>query len=102
MKDHAWARNGKRRKELTAMGVDDAAIQTRYAEQGGRCGVCEKPILLDLGSNDRRGRAHAHIDHDHATGRFRGLLCSRCNTGLGHLGDNEAGLLKALAYLKGV
>ena len=39
-------------------------------------------------------------DHDHRTMEFRGVLCFGCNTGLGKLGDNEAGILKALAYLK--
>lgn len=39
------------------------------------------------------------LDHDHATGKFRGWLCHTCNTGLGLLGDNREGLLRALAYL---
>lgn len=40
-----------------------------------------------------------HIDHDHETGLFRGILCSRCNNGLGFFDDNIEGLEKALAYL---
>lgn len=40
-----------------------------------------------------------HLDHDHATGAFRGWLCNRCNLALGHLGDSIAGLQRALAYL---
>ena len=44
---------------------------------------------------------HLHIDHCHETDKVRGLLCMKCNVGLGMLGDNEAGLLKALAYVKG-
>ena len=41
-----------------------------------------------------------HLDHCHETGVFRGLLCSRCNNGLGMLGDTIASLEKAIEYLK--
>lgn len=40
------------------------------------------------------------IDHDHETGAFRGLLCRQHNAGIGFLGDDERGLIHALAYLK--
>lgn len=40
-----------------------------------------------------------HSDHDHETGRFRGWLCLGCNTAIGKLGDNEAGLRRALEYI---
>lgn len=40
-------------------------------------------------------------DHDHESGKVRGALCHGCNVGIGHLGDNVAGLERALAYLKG-
>ena len=39
------------------------------------------------------------LDHDHNTGAFRGWLCKECNVGLGFLGDDEAGLERALMYL---
>ena len=38
-------------------------------------------------------------DHDHATGKFRAWICRNCNSGIGQLGDSEAGLKQALAYL---
>lgn len=41
-----------------------------------------------------------HLDHCHTTGVFRGLLCSKCNNGLGMLGDSIASLEKAIEYLK--
>lgn len=40
------------------------------------------------------------LDHDHLTNKFRGWLCHKCNSGIGHLGDNIEGLEKALAYLR--
>lgn len=40
------------------------------------------------------------LDHCHETGKFRGWLCSKCNASIGGLGDNEDGLLRAVAYLR--
>ena len=41
------------------------------------------------------------LDHDHENGTFRGWLCNGCNVGLGQLGDNATGLIRALAYVNG-
>ncbi len=41
-----------------------------------------------------------HIDHDHLTGKIRGILCRTCNTAIGALGDDVQGLTLALNYLK--
>ena len=41
-----------------------------------------------------------HLDHCHESGKFRGLLCSTCNNGLGMLGDTIESLEKAIEYLK--
>jgi len=46
------------------------------------------------------GRAsRLFLDHCHSTGVFRGYLCQHCNIGLGNLGDDQAGLLRAIQYL---
>lgn len=40
-----------------------------------------------------------HIDHDHTTGKIRGVLCSNCNMGLGMFKDKKELLMKAISYL---
>lgn len=40
------------------------------------------------------------LDHDHATGTIRGIICTRCNVGLGMFGDSVDALLAAVAYVK--
>ncbi len=69
--------------------------QALYDKQRGKCALCS-------GNGHTGGReAKLYVDHDHVTKKVRGLLCHRCNLGLGALGDNEEGLLKALAYIRG-
>ena len=60
-------------------------------EQNGRCAICGVPEY-ELPSR-------LYIDHDHETGKVRGLLCPSCNTGLGHLKDDPEVLLRACIYL---
>lgn len=43
---------------------------------------------------------HLAVDHDHATGKFRGWICNRCNLGLGKIGDTIEAVERLLAYLK--
>jgi hypothetical protein len=63
------------------------------AEQGGGCAICGEP-------QEERGPNRAAVDHDHATGAVRGLLCTKCNTGLGAFRDRTDLLAKAAMYLK--
>lgn len=57
------------------------------SEQAGRCAICQ----------DRPPRLY--IDHDHATGEVRGLLCNRCNVALGFLRDSPEAAIAAAMYL---
>jgi Recombination endonuclease VII len=59
-----------------------------FLEQGGSCAVC-----------GRQQRRHLHVDHDHATGVVRGLLCNDCNAALGHLRDSPGTIRRLLQYI---
>lgn len=59
-----------------------------YAELGDSCVLCGKTEYL-------------HIDHDHHTGKVRGMLCISCNTGIGKLGEDPTMLRRAADYLEG-
>jgi hypothetical protein len=75
-------------------GITQADYERLLTKQGGHCALCFRTP-----DQDRTGKLH--VDHDHATGKVRGLLCHRHNHGLGMLGDNEEGLLATLKYLRG-
>jgi len=62
-----------------------------YAAQSGICAICQRAT----------GRTRRlSVDHDHLTGRVRGLLCRPCNDLLGHARDSEAFFLRVLTYLR--
>lgn len=62
------------------------------SEQNGRCAIC--------GSGDTKTNGHMSVDHDHLTGKVRGLLCGSCNVGLGQFKDDPIRLAAAIKYLQ--
>ncbi len=72
-------------------GLTLSDYQTILDEQGGGCAICG----ATTNANGRR----LSVDHNHETGQIRGVLCSNCNTGIGHLRDSRDILLAAIAYL---
>ena len=62
-----------------------------WDNQKGKCFICEEPPSE---------KQNLCIDHDHLTGKVRGLLCTKCNKALGLFKDNKELLSKALNYLK--
>lgn len=67
--------------------IDD--YEALLKEQKGVCAFCKGD------SNDK----NMHVDHDHSTGKVRGILCGKCNRGLGYLGDDPQRLQAGIDYL---
>ncbi len=76
-------------------GAEVAYERKCLIEQKGLCAVCEKPEEFTRGHKARR----LSLDHNHATGALRGLLCGNCNMALGYFCDDPEILRKAIAYL---
>lgn len=72
-------------------GLHAGEYEAMYTSQGGVCAICQR-------ANGRTRRLS--VDHDHSTGRVRGLLCRPCNDMLGHCRDSVDMLSRAVAYLR--
>lgn len=106
-----WTANNQERVKLYSKArvkrpVDPYYMRLRQREQRGftvlfidrllqfqqsRCPICGKEFTSE---------ADAHADHDHTTGKPRGMLCGPCNRGLGLFGDDVSKLLSAVQYLR--
>jgi hypothetical protein len=86
-------REAHRRNRLrNKFGITPEDYDRMLASQGGGCAIC--------GTTVPRGQGRFHVDHDHATGRVRGLLCNNHNVGLGAFDDSIANLQAAIEYLR--
>lgn len=71
-------------------GITINDFELMLTKQDGRCSIC--------GGYQIKGRNFA-VDHNHTTGKVRGLLCVNCNAGLGFMKDNKQILQNAIDYL---
>lgn len=77
-------------KRCARHNITPEQLVTKYEQQGGKCLICELAVPL-MGSA---------IDHNHATGEFRGVLCKTCNRALGMFRDSPRILRRAVEYLE--
>ena len=89
--NHSYWREKHRGYRRTAVLKQYGLTVTQYEEmaasQNGVCGICERP------ERPRKGKpVRLAVDHDHSTGKVRGLLCRRCNRGIGSF-EHDTGLL---------
>lgn len=71
--------------------VDVYTTLEMLKKQENRCAICGQPLGLV---------EPPHVDHDHDSGKLRGLLCGTCNSGLGFFRDNEYLMRKAADYVE--
>ena len=68
-------------------GIGAAEVEAMVAAQGGTCPICQK-------------RPAVHVDHDHRTGRVRGILCESCNGAIGQFNDDPTLVRAAIEYIE--
>lgn len=80
----------KQKRRRKAYGITSEEFDTLLSRQHGLCAICGGPPTV------KRGWC---VDHDHTSGKVRGLLCTNCNIGLGNFKENPAALQSAVYYL---
>ena len=73
-------------------GLSQEDFDTLLQKQDYKCAICKK--------DTPGGRYGWHVDHNHTTGKTRGLLCWLCNSGIGRFKDSKELLKEAAKYLK--
>jgi hypothetical protein len=76
-------------------GITQEVFTALFNAQKGACRICGCKLSVTVGSRS------THVDHNHKTGEVRGLLCLKCNTGLGAFSDSPERLQAAIKYLIG-
>ena len=76
---------------MREFGVSFEFVQNLKEQQDSKCAICKMSIEI--------GNKSAHIDHCHSSGKVRGLLCQKCNQGLGLFKDSVIALESAIEYL---
>ena len=94
-KSEEWKGNNKEKiagyRRKAKYGITPEQFNDMYDSQGGKCKICGGEII--------NGTKSCCVDHCHITGEIRGLLCSRCNQGLGLFQDSSSYLTRAAEYL---
>ena len=94
-----WRKNNPEKRAETSKwseikrcyGITRAEWMAVFESQGHCCAAC--------GRSEPTSKHRWHVDHDHETNSFRGILCHNCNASIGHAKDNPSSLRSLAAYL---
>lgn len=93
-----YHRNAEKIKEYTVSnrrkldyGITSEQYDEIFINQNGVCAICGGPPVGN--------RKSLSVDHDHTTGKIRGLLCNKCNSALGMIGDSPLHAKALMEYL---
>lgn len=86
-KDLVWENNIQKKYGISKEDYDEI-----LKSQNGGCAIC--------GTDKQVGRGRLHVDHCHTSNKVRGILCSKCNAGIGQLNDSIELLSSAIKYLE--
>jgi Recombination endonuclease VII len=91
--------NARRRNNIANLRKYGLTVEQHEAmmlAQGNVCAICGEAANPD----GVRAASRLHVDHNHVTGKVRGLLCNHCNRGLGFFRDSRELIEAAVAYLR--
>lgn len=94
---HKTPQEQVRRKNLAQYNLTIDEYDRMLTEQGGVCAICRKAPAAPRPGRQKRSFP---VDHDHATGGVRGILCFACNTGLGMFREDPKIFFAAMRYLE--
>ena len=78
-------------QKKTKYNLSESEYKSLFVQQDNKCAIC---------GNEFNAQLKGFVDHNHATGAVRGLLCTKCNTLLGMANDNIEILNNAIEYIK--
>jgi hypothetical protein len=83
LRERSWARQG--------ITMTFEKFNELLSLQDNKCGICE--------AHSSQFKKSFHVDHNHETGKIRGLLCTNCNTAIGLLNENPILFTKATEWI---
>lgn len=93
VKERLTTKEFRDKKKLKNYGLTFDEYMGMVSKQNNRCAICGEKQPLHINNGE------LNIDHDHSTGKVRGLLCNHCNTGIGMMKDDVKRMKAAIKYL---